>query len=30
MTGPRTVFIVYCVLIATGIALSIAIGATHQ
>jgi hypothetical protein len=30
MTGPRTVFIAYCVLIAGGIALSILIGATHR
>lgn len=30
MAGPRTVFVAYCVLIAVGIALSIAIGVAHR
>jgi hypothetical protein len=30
MVGPRAMFVVYCVLIALGVALSVAIGATHR
>jgi hypothetical protein len=30
MRGPRTMMIVYCLLIAIGIAASIVLGVTHQ
>jgi len=30
MAGTRAIFVVYCVLIVTGIVLAITAGATHQ
>lgn len=30
MVGPRTVLVTYCLLIAAGVVLSIAIGAAHR